>query len=258
MAFSDRFTYLADTQHSPVPLETLQSKAYAAARSRLIDMARGPIREPIGQPWSFQTSSRQETISSTNGAPPTDGNTSHLTVIDRERNMVALTASLGRLFGSGVVASRTGILLNNGTMWFDPEPGSVNSIGPGKRSISASTPTLVFDGEGPLMALGAPGGRKVITAVLQIILNVLDYELGMQEAISAPRIHCETGPVHADVRLPGDTIQGLCEIGHEVLLREESFLSSYFGRPNGILIDHQQDVLCGGAEPYKMGTAMGF
>ena len=108
------------------------------------------------------------------------------------------------------------------------------------------------------MALGAPGGRKVLTAVLQTALNVLDFGFGMQAAISAPRIHCETGAVHVDARLPGDVINGLRDMGHEVVLREETFLSSYFGRPNGVLIDREASVLRGGVEPYKMSTAIGF
>jgi gamma-glutamyltranspeptidase/glutathione hydrolase len=258
MAFSDRLAYLADTQCADVPLEGLESKAYAAARSELIDEDRGPVEEPVGNPWPFQPGEGEKATRPLETPRVDLGNTTHLSVIDRERNMVALTASLGRMFGSGVVVPGTGIVLNNGTMWFDPEPGRVNSIEPGKRTISASTPALVFGGGGSLMALGAPGGRKVITAVLQVILNVLDFGLGMQDAISVPRIHCETGPVHVDSRLSPDTTERLREIGHEVRIREESFLSSYFARPNGILLDHERGVLRGGAEPYKMATAIGI
>ena len=258
MSFADRLTYLSDTTSAPVPLAGLQSKAYAAARQAQIDLSRGPVAEPIGDPWPYEPGGRPAHGAPSGGRQPPGGHTTHLTVIDRDRNMVALTASLGRLFGSGVVVPGTGVLLNNGMMWFDPEPGHVNSIGAGKRSVSASTPALVFDGQGPLMALGAPGGRKVITAVLQVILNVLDFDLSMQAAISAPRIHCETGPVHADIRLAEHVVQDLRAIGHEVVMREETFLSSYFARPNGVLIDRQRDVLRGGVEPYKMSTAVGF
>jgi gamma-glutamyltranspeptidase/glutathione hydrolase len=80
----------------------------------------------------------------------------------------------------------------------------------------------------------------------------------MQAAISAPRIHNETGPIHADVRLPTAVIQGLRHIGHEVLTRQETYLSSYFGRPNGVLIDREHGTLRGGVEPYKMSTAVGI
>jgi len=258
LAFADRFAYLSDPAFGPIPLQGLQSKAYAAERRRAIDQARGPAPQPAGDPWPYSPGDRPAELAPPQDGHPSGGHTTHLCVIDRHRNMVALTASLGQLFGSGVVVPGTGVLLNNGMMWFDPEPGRVNSIAPGKRCLGASTPTLVFDEYGPLMALGAPGGRKVITAVLQVLLNVLDFGLGMQEAIAAPRIHCETGPVHADVRLPVDVIDGLRRIGYEVVTREETFLSSYFARPNGILIDRTNGVLHSGVEPYKLAAATGF
>jgi gamma-glutamyltranspeptidase/glutathione hydrolase len=257
MAFADRFTHMGDATAAAIPLAGLQSKEYASARRSQIEMERGPVGQPIGDPWAFQSGGRPGNLANSGRRPPPGGHTTHLSVIDRNRNMVALTATLGRLFGSGVVVPGTGVLLNNGMMWFDPEPGSVNSIGPGKRTMSASTPALVFDDQGPLMALGSPGGRKVISAVLQIMLNVLDHGLGMQAAISAPRIHIETGPLHADVRLPANLIQALRDIGHEVVLREETYLSSYFARPNGILVDRDSGVLRGGVEPYKMSAAVG-
>jgi gamma-glutamyltranspeptidase/glutathione hydrolase len=257
IAFADRFTHLGDTTSAAIPLAGLQSKAYAAERRSQIEIGRGPVRLPTGDPWAHQPGGKPDRRATPAHRQPPGGHTTHLSVVDRHRNMVALTATLGQLFGSGVVVPGTGILLNNGMMWFDPEPGSVNSIGPGKRTMSASTPALVFDDQGPLMVLGAPGGRKVISAVLQVMLNVIDHELGMQAAISAPRIHVEAGPVHADVRLPDDIIQVLRDIGHEVVLREETFLSSYFARPNGILVDRETDTLRSGVEPYKMSTAVG-
>jgi gamma-glutamyltranspeptidase/glutathione hydrolase len=257
MAFADRFAYLGDSAFGQVPLQGLQSKSYAAARRSAIDPEQGPVAAPVGDPWPYDPGDGSAPPPA-GGGGPADGHTTHLTVIDRERNMVALTASLGRLFGSGVVVPGTGVVLNNGMMWFDPEPGTINSIGPGKRTLSAATPALVLDEQGPLMALGAPGGRKVLTAVLQTALNVLDFGFGMQAAISAPRIHCETGALHVDARLPSEVINGLRDMGHEVVLREETFLSSYFGRPNGVLIDRKASVLRGGVEPYKVSTAIGF
>ena len=254
MAFADRFAYLGDTTAAAVPLAGLQSKAYAAARRSQIEIDRGPVRQPAGDPWAHQPGSQTTPAR----RQPPERHTTHLSVIDRHHNMVALTATIGQLFGSGVIVPGTGVLLNNGMMWFDPEPGNVNSIGPGKRTMSAATPTLIFDEQGPLMAVGAPGGRKVISGVLQIMLNVLDHGLGMQASISAPRIHTETGPLFADVRLPNGVIQGLRDIGHEVVLREETFLSSYFARPNGILVDRDTGTLRSGVEPYKMSTAVGI
>ena len=258
LAFADRFAYLDDTTFAPVPLGGLQSKAYAAARRAAIDLSRGPVPDPVGDPWPYGPDDRHAGPPVNGGVGPGGGHTTHLTVIDRERNVVSLTASLGRLFGSGVVVPETGVLFNNGMMWFNPEAGTVNSVAPGKRTISASTPTVVIDKDGPLLALGAPGGRKVLTAVLQSMLNLLDYKMGMQAAISAPRIHCETGALHAETRIRGSVIDELRRIGHDVVLREETFLSSYFGRPNGVLIDRDTGLLHGGVEPYKMSTAIGY
>lgn len=258
LAFSDRFAHLGDPAFAAIPLEGLQSKAYAAARRTHIDPQGGPTLEPVGDPWPFQPGVSPPGTPPANGGDSSGQHTTHLTVIDRERNMVSLTASLGQLFGSGVMVPGTGVTLNNGMMWFDPEPGHVNSIGPGKRALHAGTPALVFDEQGPLLAVGSPGGRKVLTAVQQIIHNIVDFGLGMQAAISAPRIHCEAGPVYMDSRLPTAVIEAMQHRGHEVVVREEHFLSSYFGRPNGILVDHNAGVLRGGVEPYRVSTAIGY
>ena len=258
MAFADRFAYLGDPDFDPIPLEGLRSTAYAAERRSHIKPEGSPLAEIVGDPWPFQPGGRPAGMRPASGADAADQHTTHLTVADRQGNLVSLTASLGQLFGSGVVVPGTGITLNNGMMWFDPEPGRINSIGPGKRALHAGTPALVFDEQGPYLAVGSPGGRKVLTAVQQIIHNVVDFGLGIQAAVSAPRIHCEGSPVHLDARLPEEVIDAVRSLGHQVSVREEHFLSSYFGRPNGILIDRKSGLLRGGVEPYKVSAAIGF
>ena len=257
MAFADRFTHLGDPDFDPIPLEGLQSDAYAAKRRSHINPTGPPVSGIVGDPWAFQPEGRPAGMRPAGGGSA-DQHTTHLTVVDRQRNVVSLTTTLGQLFGSGVVVPGTGITLNNGMMWFDPEPGRINSIGPGKRALHAGTPALVFDRQGPYLAVGSPGGRKVLTAVQQIIHNIVDFGLGMQEAVSAPRVHCEGTPVHMDARLPAEVIEAVRSLGHQVSVREEHFLSSYFGRPNGILIDRQFGLLRGGVEPYKMSAAVGY
>ena len=259
LAFGDRFAHLGDPAYAPIPLDGLQSKAYAAARRRHIDPDHGPVPEPVGDPWQFQPGGRPPSVPPTGNGDQADQHTTHLTVIDRDRNTVSLTASLGQRFGSGVVVPGTGVVLNNGMMWFDPEPGRINSIASGKHALHAGTPALVFDDDGPLMALGAPGGRMVLTSVLQVMLNVLDFGLGMQAAISAPRVHCEVGPLWADPRIPASVIAALRRIRDGVVLREETrLISSYYGRPNGILVDRDTGCLRGGVEPFKVSMAIGF
>lgn len=258
MAYADRFAYLGDPVFAEIPLEALESKEYAAARRARINIEGPPVSKAVGDPWPFHPTGRPSPLPPIGGCDAADQHTTHLTVVDRERNVVSLTASLGQLFGSGIVVPGTGITLNNGMMWFDPEPGRVNSIGPGKRALHAGTPAIVFDNASPFLAVGSPGGRKVLTAVQQIIHNVTDFGLGMQAAVSAPRIHCESGLVNMDARLPAETIEAVRAMGHAVAVREEHFLSSYFARPNAILVDRAEGVLRSGLEPYKLSTAVGY
>jgi len=259
LSFADRFAYLGDPAFDPIPLTALQSKAYAAARREAIGLNHGPVAEPVGDPWSFQQGGKPAGAGSKIGGDYADQHTTHVSVIDRDHNMVSLTASLGQRFGSGVLVPGTGVVLNNGMMWFDPEPGKINSIAPGKIALHAGTPALVFDDQGPLLTVGVPGGRMVLTAALQVMLNVLDYGLGIQAAISTPRIHAEVGPLWIEPRFSEDVIIGLRQIRDDVALRPETFLiSSYYGRPNGVLINRETGRLHGGVEPYKLSTAMGF
>ncbi|MGH2560142.1 MAG: gamma-glutamyltransferase, partial [Thermomicrobiales bacterium] len=186
-----------------------------------------------------------------------DGLTTHFNVIDGDHNMVSCTSTLGAHFGSAVVARDTGVLLNNGVMWFDPEPGSIVSVGPGKRIMTAGTPTLVLREGEPLAALGAPGGRRVISAIFQVLLNMLDHEMRPQEAISSPRVHAEGPIVEIDSRFSAAAFAGLRRRGHELVVREETAAQSVLARPNGILIDRETGLLYGGATPFGPATAMG-
>jgi gamma-glutamyltranspeptidase / glutathione hydrolase len=148
--------------------------------------------------------------------------------------------------------------MNNATSWFDPVPGTVNSIAPGAQIVWASTPTLVLRDGQPFIALGAPGGRRIISAVVQTIINVVDFGLGIQDAVAAPRLHCEGPSVELDALVGDDTVAELRRLGHSVTVREETFASSYFARPNGILIDQKTGELSAGVNQYKPALAIGL
>ena len=263
LAFLDRFGHLGDPAQQPVPHNGLVSKGYAAQLRAGIDPARAHIDAAAGNPWAFEAADAEQTaLRGPSAAANPDragaGQTTHITVVDRERNMVALTATLGSHFGSAVVVPSTGITLNNAAMWFDPTPGSVNSIGPGKRIIWAGTPTLLLQEGKPFFAVGAPGGRKIISAVVQSILNVVDYGLGAQDAVAAPRVHCEGRETLVDAALGSDTADGLRRLGHQVTVVEETFSTSHFARPNGVLVDRASGTLRGGVNQYKPATAAGL
>jgi len=141
--------------------------------------------------------------------------------------------------------------------WFDPRPGAVTSIGPGKRVMSAATPVIVLRDGKPFAAVGSPGGRRVMSAVYQIIVNLIDFKLGMQASISAPRVHSEGPATEISTRFPAEVIEGLEQMGHQIVRREESLSSSFFARPNGVMIDPETGDLRAGVFPFTPATAIG-
>jgi gamma-glutamyltranspeptidase/glutathione hydrolase len=254
-AFVDRLRYLGDAALMPVPMQGIVARDYAADRRATIDTGRAtPGAEP-GDPWKYDPTDSDWRPERDSGAG--EGQTTHISVIDRDHNMVSLTSTLGGNFGSRVVIKDTGITLNNATMWFDPEPGSVTSIGPGKRTMSAASQILMLKDGKPFAATGSPGGRRVISAVYQIVVNMVDYGMSVQQAISAPRVHSEGRTTEISTRIPETVREALRDMGHELLEREESLSNNFFARPNGVMINQETGDLHGGAFPYTPATAVG-
>uniref|UniRef100_UPI003B3B990B gamma-glutamyltransferase n=1 Tax=Rhodopseudomonas sp. TaxID=1078 RepID=UPI003B3B990B len=138
--------------------------------------------------------------------------TTHFSVVDRDGNMAAVTQTLLSSFGSKFETPQTGIMMNNGIMWFDPEPGRPNSLAPGKRCLTNYTPVVAQAADGRRFALGASGGRRILPAVAQILSFVMDYGMDLDAAIHQPRIDASEGAVViGDVRLPGATRATLAE-----------------------------------------------
>jgi gamma-glutamyltranspeptidase/glutathione hydrolase len=254
-ALVDRLSFLGDPDLMPVPLKGAVSDGYADVRRGTIDPKRATPHEGPGDPWPFEEG-RAAVYPERSGVTG-DGQTTHISVIDRDRNIVSLTSTLGAAFGSGVVIKGTGITLNNAVTWFDPRPGAVTSIGPGKRVMSAATPVIVLRDGKPFAAVGSPGGRRVMSAVYQIIVNLIDFKLGMQASISAPRVHSEGPATEISTRFPAEVIEGLEQMGHQVVRREESLSSSFFARPNGVMINPDTGDLHAGVFPFTPATAIG-
>jgi gamma-glutamyltranspeptidase/glutathione hydrolase len=143
--------------------------------------------------------------------------------------------------------------------WFNPEPGTLNSIEPGKRILWAPTPTIVLNPDGrPILALGAPGGRRIISAIVQSIVNFLDFGMGVQDAVTAPRIHCEGPLTLAEARLGPDVLGDLAGRGHRLKVIDENYVTFGFARPNGIAIDLATGRLTGGVNQFTPASAMGY
>lgn len=255
LAFIDRFAHLADAGSADVPLDGLLSKGYAADRRQAFDPARAATDAIAGDPWPHNPTQPGERLPA---SVTNEGQTTHLTVIDKDHNMVSLLSTLGMHFGSGVVAKDTGVVLNDGTMWFDPVPGRINSLAPGRRIMTAGAPTIVLRDGKPVMTIGAPGGRRVISSLIHSIVNVLDHAMGPQEGLNTPRVHCEGGKTDIDVRVGNENIASLGKLGHDLQPLEETFSSTFFGRPNAIVIDRKTGTLQAGVNQLKPAQAIGF
>jgi gamma-glutamyltranspeptidase/glutathione hydrolase len=182
--------------------------------------------------------------------------TTHVCAVDRDRTLVSLTHTAVSLFGSKVVVPDTGLLLSNGMIWFDPEPGRPNSIAPGKRALVNMTPFLALRDGAPYLAVGAPGGRKIVSAVPQVLANMIDFALRPQAAVEAPRLHTEGGALDVDDRIGPAAIAELRRRGHRVVPLTETYSSFYFARPQ--VIEVTRRGLAAGVDHLRPATAMGF
>lgn len=184
--------------------------------------------------------------------------TTHINAVDKDRTMVALTQTLGQGFGSGFVPKGTGVVLLDTMTWFDPVPDHPNSIAPGKRVLWAGAPTLIVRDGRPLLAVGAPGGRKIMSAVTHTIVNVVDFGDGPQAAVDRPRVHDEGEGLLVDSRVPEEIRAELASLGHDVQVKEETLMSAWFARPQAILVDPETRLLRGGVDALKPAVAVGF
>jgi gamma-glutamyltranspeptidase/glutathione hydrolase len=218
-AYADRARYLGDPDFRKMPIETLVSRDYARKRAAGISMTRATPSEQVSAG-----------IIDPGGQPPESDETTHLSVIDREGNAVAMTTTLNASFGSGIVAAGTGILLNDEMDDFSAKPGvanyygligsEANAIAPGKRMLSSMSPTLLLRGGKPVLVLGSPGGSKIITSVLQVILNHLIFAMPISQAVAVPRVHAQWLPDQIYIEsygLAGEIVRRLEERGHRVV-----------------------------------------
>ncbi len=246
VAYADRWQYLADEAFVDVPWQVLESKSYAQARRRQIPNGRAA-----------------ETVSAWNGHPVNPeaveragGHTTHLSVVDRHGNMVAITQTINMVWGSGVVAGGTGVLLNDAMVLFDPQPGRANSIAAGKRPLSSMTPILVLRDGKPFLTVGAPGGRLIMGTVIRVVHNVVDFGMGIQEACANIFLDVLGDKLLVDAALGPETLADLQAMGYPLDVRRRDYLPHIFASPTGILVDADGQKH-GGVDPYHIGIAAG-
>ncbi|MBI1362483.1 MAG: gamma-glutamyltransferase [Proteobacteria bacterium] len=217
LAYADRSKYLGDPAFTEVPVNGLTSKAYAKKLVKKINA------------WHATPSAK---VGPDNPLPYESNETTHFSVMDKAGNVVTNTYTLNFSYGSGHVVAGTGILLNDEMDDFSAKPGvpnaygliggDANAIAPGKRPLSSMTPVIVFKDGQPLLATGSPGGSRIITTVLQTLLNVLTYDMDVASASAAPRVHHQWQPdeLRIEEGISPDTVKLLEKMGHKVVLKE--------------------------------------
>jgi len=230
IAGRDKDDHVGDPRFVPAPLARLLSDAHAdecAARIRRGERTR-LARAGDGEPRHTTT----------------------VSCVDAEGMVVSITHTLG--LPSGVIVPGTGFMLNGAMNWYDPRPGRAGSIAPGKRRFSSMSPAIVFEDGRPVATLGAPGGAWITVAILQVLLNLLDWGMGMQEAVMAPRFSATSDALDISNRIPRETERALRAAGEEV---RRSHLSYAFAGVHGIsMFDGRLE---GGADPQRDGYAAG-
>ncbi len=256
LAYADRFAFLADPATADVPWAGLTSPAYAARRWAGVG-ARAPRRFKPGDPWREEGRPAPRRLPGS--APAYHDGTTHLCVIDAAGNAVSLTNTLMSIFGSGIVAAGTGVILNNGMMWFDPVPGHVNSVAPGKLPLNNMAPLLALDEHGVRFALGASGGRRITNCVTSLVVNMVDFGLGPQQAIDAPRVDCSTPLTAVDGRIDPAVIEQLRDRRHHAAAIDRRHVTdepSPFASP--VAVARTPGGLRGGADSFHSAHAAGL
>jgi gamma-glutamyltranspeptidase/glutathione hydrolase len=233
LAFADRNHYIADPTFARIPLEKLLSKEYAAERRKLIDPARAAAEFSPGAGEA--------------------GDTVYLTVVDRDRNVVSFINSVSFLFGSGVVAGDTGIVLQNRATNFTLDRKSANRPEPHKRPLHTIIPAMLMRDGKPYFSFGVMGGDNQPQAQVQVLLNLLEFGMNVQEAGEAPRFRHTLGRLGLESGIPAEVRRVLDQRGHAVVT-----MTDQYGGYQGILIDPRTGVLMGGSDPRKDGCAMGW
>ena len=251
-AYADRAQHLGDADFYPVPVSELISKDYARKRFADFDAKQASVSADIGA-----------------GKIPFESpETTHASVIDKDGNAVAYTTTLNLSYGAKMVVTGAGFLLNNEMDDFSAKENSPNAFGligreanaiePGKRMLSSMTPTIVRKDGKPILVTGSPGGSTIITTTLQVVMNVIDHDMSLSDAVASPRFHHQWLPdrvMHETYAFSPDTKALLQGKGHKQLIAIPAFYGSGIGDANSVM--HDEQGIQGMADPRNAGAAVG-
>jgi gamma-glutamyltranspeptidase/glutathione hydrolase len=267
--FFDRAEFLGDPDFAKIPVAQLIDKKYGTAWRETINTNHATPSNDLKRPAGFADLDRYALmhLPARNVAEPED--TTHYSVVDEQGDAVAVTTTLNGGFGSYVTVEGLGFLLNNEMDDFSSKPGlpnqygliqgEANSIGPGKRPLSAMTPTIVLKDGKLFMVLGSPGGPRIITTVANILMGVIDYGMNIQQSVNAPRFHNQWLPdvEYVEQGISPDTLHALKQMGHN-LAHDEGDGDGYWSDGECILVDPKTGDRLGASDGRNNGHAVGY
>jgi gamma-glutamyltranspeptidase/glutathione hydrolase len=263
-AFFDRAEFLGDPDFSKIPVAQLIDKRYGAAWRESIDPAHATASKDLTRPAIFSQLEQYAAGHAPAGAGAEPDHTTHYSVVDPEGNAVAVTTTLNDSFGSRVTAGGLGFLLNDEMDDFASKQGvpnmfgliqgPANAISPAKRPLSAMAPTIVLKDGKLFLVLGSPGGPRIITTVVNIMMGVIDYGMNIQEAVNAPRFHHQWLPdvTRVEQGFSPDTVKQLERMGHKVEAQGS------WSDGECIMIDPKRGDRLGASDKRNNGRAVGF
>lgn len=267
-AFADRFRYLGDWEHTPVPLQGMLSPAYTqqiasqitsdASTTRITDEAEPwsyYLEHALHDPWAFDAGS-PSSVSPMPALSAEAGATTHINVVDKDRNAVSCTHT--GVFNS-VHPYNTGAYLTHGMAWFIPLAGHANSIAGWKRPMNNMCPVMVLRNGRPVICQGAPGARRIMHRGVQVLLNMLQHDMGPQDAVAALTVDASGRDVLIDSRFPASVIERLTALGHRLkVVDEEPGMTGNFARPSAVTIDYDSGLLRTGVDVFRPSLALGY
>jgi gamma-glutamyltranspeptidase/glutathione hydrolase len=263
-AFFDRAEFLGDPDFAKIPVAQLTDKKYGAAWRASLNPDRATVSHDLKRPAEFTQLERYAALHRPAIYANEPEDTTHYSVVDPDGNAVSVTTTLNGSFGSFVTADGLGFLLNNEMDDFASAPGvpnmygliqgPANEIGPGKRPLSAMTPTMVTKDGKLFLVLGSPGGPTIITTVANALMGVVNYGMNIQEAVNAPRYHHQWMPdqVRVEQAFPASEVAALEKMGHKVEHRER------WGDAECIAIHPVTGERMGASDPRNNGKAIGY
>ncbi|CAH0347377.1 gamma-glutamyltransferase [Bacillus sp. CECT 9360] len=252
LTFTDKKAFFADPEFADLPLKGLLHEDYLTQRRKLINWESRNSEIDFGNPWQYDTVKQRDIVQQPDDADLSE--TTHFTVHDRWGNIVACTSTVEHPFGSGIMVPEYGFMLNNELTDFDSIPGGMNQVEPGKRPVSFKSPTIIFKDGKPVLTLGSPGGPTILSSVSQTLINVIDFNMNLKDAIEEPRIFTPMGP-HIEWEQGMDMVSkgrlesmgfAFNEVSHSI------------GNVQGIQIDPHDGTLFGAADSSREGKAAGL